>query len=36
MPLVERRFIMGKARLTVFVALTAAGVLAAAAFAATS
>jgi hypothetical protein len=36
MPFVERRFMMGKARLTVFVALMAAGVLAAAAFAATS
>src|SRR5205823_12590121 len=36
MPLVERRFMMGKARLTVFVALMAAGVLAAAASAATS
>jgi hypothetical protein len=36
MPLVERRFMMGKARLTVFAALVAAGVLATAAFAATS
>jgi predicted lipoprotein with Yx(FWY)xxD motif len=33
---VERRFMTGKTRLTVFVALIAAGVLAAAAFAATS
>src|SRR5580765_3426681 len=36
MPLVERRFMMGKARLTGFAALMAAGVLATAAFAATS
>jgi hypothetical protein len=36
MPLVERRFMMGKARLTVFATLVAAGVLATAAFAATS
>jgi predicted lipoprotein with Yx(FWY)xxD motif len=34
MPFVERRFMMSKARLTVFVALMAAAVLAAAAFAA--
>jgi len=36
MPLVERRFMIGKARLTVFATLVAAGVLATAAFAATS
>src|SRR2546429_3592269 len=36
MPFVERRFMTGKARLTIFAALMAAGVLAATAFAATS
>jgi hypothetical protein len=36
MPLVERRFMIGKARLSVFATLVAAGVLATAAFAATS